>query len=49
MLSCPALLSRVGDFTRFVLVGDPDQLPPVGPGSPLHAAIESGLIPRVGE
>eukprot|EP00877_Chromochloris_zofingiensis_P015019 jgi/Chrzof1/9771/Cz04g15060.t1 len=32
---------------QLVLVGDPDQLPPVGPGAPLRAAIDSGIVPMV--
>jgi exodeoxyribonuclease V alpha subunit len=31
--------------TRFVLVGDPNQLPSVGPGNVLHDLIESGAVP----
>jgi ATP-dependent exoDNAse (exonuclease V) alpha subunit len=33
--------------TQLVIVGDPDQLPPVGPGAPLRAAIDAGLLPLV--
>lgn len=33
--------------TQLVLVGDPDQLPPVGPGQVLRAAIQCGYIPVV--
>jgi exodeoxyribonuclease V alpha subunit len=39
LLSSPllsALLRRIGRKTRVVLVGDGNQLPPVGPGSPLQ-------------
>jgi len=32
---------------RIVLVGDADQLPPVGPGLVLRAAIEAGRVPVV--
>lgn len=31
--------------TRLVLVGDPDQLPSVGPGNVLHDLIASGVVP----
>ena len=33
--------------TRIVLVGDADQLPPVGPGLVLRAAIAAGRVPVV--
>ena len=39
------LLSRIGDDTVVVLVGDSDQLPSVNAGNVLHELIESGLIP----
>lgn len=41
-----ALLSAV-DFrrTRLILIGDADQLPPVGPGRPFADLVESGLVP----
>ena len=32
---------------RLVLVGDPDQLPPVGPGSPFSDMLRSGALPAV--
>lgn len=32
---------------RVVLVGDPNQLPPVGPGAPFEDAIRSGKMPNV--
>lgn len=32
---------------RLVMVGDPDQLPPVGPGAVLRAAIKSHVVPVV--
>jgi exodeoxyribonuclease V alpha subunit len=31
--------------TRAILVGDPNQLPSVGPGNVLHDLIESGVVP----
>jgi exodeoxyribonuclease V alpha subunit len=40
-----ALLSAIPDGCRFVLVGDADQLPSVGPGRILGDIISSGQIP----
>ncbi len=41
------LLSAIRPGTRLVLVGDPDQLPPVGPGSPFRDMLRSNLLPSV--
>lgn len=40
-----ALLAAVPDDSALLLVGDPDQLPSVGPGRVLADLIESGCIP----
>ena len=42
-----ALLAAVRDDCRLILVGDPDQLPSVGPGSLLDHLLRSGRIPSV--
>jgi exodeoxyribonuclease V alpha subunit len=42
-----ALLGAVGPRTHVLLVGDVDQLAPVGPGRVLDDLIESGLVPTV--
>lgn len=42
-----ALLSALPIGCRFVMVGDSDQLPPVGAGNVLHDLIDSGLLPVV--
>ena len=42
-----ALLDALGDDCRLVLVGDPDQLPSVGPGSLFADLIRSGVVPTV--
>jgi exodeoxyribonuclease V alpha subunit len=50
MLSLPlaeALLGAVGPRTHVLLVGDVDQLAPVGPGRVLDDLIESGRLPVV--
>ncbi|MCO5315265.1 MAG: ATP-dependent RecD-like DNA helicase [Solirubrobacterales bacterium] len=39
------LLGGVGIDTHIVLVGDADQLPPVGAGKPFSDLLESGLVP----
>lgn len=39
------LLKAIQPPTRLVFVGDPDQLPSVGPGNVLHDLIESGCMP----
>lgn len=39
------LLTRIGDYTSLILVGDSDQLPSVGPGSILAELIRSELVP----
>ncbi|KIY99672.1 exodeoxyribonuclease V alpha subunit [Monoraphidium neglectum] len=39
------LVAALRRGARLVLVGDPDQLPPVSPGTPFLAAIRSGLLP----
>lgn len=42
-----SLLKAIPEKCRLVLVGDPDQLPPVGPGFPLSDMLRSGAIPAV--
>ena len=41
------LLQAIGPETSLVLVGDPNQLPSVGPGRIFNDLIESGLAPNV--
>lgn len=41
------LLSALKEGARLILVGDIDQLPPVGPGAPLKNLIEWGEVPTV--
>jgi exodeoxyribonuclease V alpha subunit len=41
------LFRAVPDEMQVILVGDPDQLPSVGPGNVLQDMIRSGLLPRV--
>jgi len=40
-------LQAVPSSARLILVGDPDQLPPVGPGFPFNDMIRSGRLSRV--
>ena len=50
MLDLPAayrLIRHLPEAYRFVLVGDPHQLPPVGPGLLLHELAHQDGIPRV--
>ena len=42
-----ALLEAIPQNCRLILVGDPDQLPPVGPGFPFRDMLRSGCIPAV--
>ncbi len=42
-----ALLAALRSDCRLVLVGDPDQLPSVGPGSVLSDLLRSGVVPTV--
>lgn len=42
-----ALLAAIKPTSRLVLVGDADQLPPVGPGSPFSDIIRSGTVPGI--
>ena len=41
------LLLAVPPRARLILVGDPDQLPPVGPGFPFNDMLRSGALPSV--
>ncbi len=41
------LLKALNPGTRLILVGDPDQLPSVGPGQVLADLVTSGVIPRM--
>ena len=41
------LLQAIPDGKRLILVGDPDQLPPVGPGFPFGDMLRSGMLPTV--
>ena len=42
-----SLLQAVPGDKRLILVGDPDQLPPVGPGFPFGDMLRSGALPSV--
>ena len=42
-----SLLQAVPQGKRLILVGDPDQLPPVGPGFPFSDMLRSGQLPMV--
>ena len=42
-----SLLKAVPEKTRLVLVGDPDQLSPVGPGCPFSDMLRSGMLHAV--
>jgi len=42
-----SLLLAVPQGKRLILVGDPDQLPPVGPGFPFSDMLRSGQLPAV--
>jgi exodeoxyribonuclease V alpha subunit len=43
-----ALLRALPPHCQLVLIGDPNQLPPVGPGSVLQDMLASRIFPRVG-
>ena len=42
-----SLLQAVPESCRLILVGDPDQLPPVGPGFPFGDMLRSNMLPSV--
>ena len=42
-----SLLQAVPEGARLILVGDPDQLPPVGPGFPFSDMLRSNQLPTV--
>ena len=42
-----SLLQAIPEGKRLILVGDPDQLPPVGPGFPFNDMLRSGQLPTV--
>ena len=42
-----SLLQAVPTTARLILVGDPDQLPPVGPGFPFSDMLRSNMLPSV--
>ena len=42
-----SLLNALRDTCRIILVGDADQLPPVGPGSPFKCLLASGVVPTL--
>ncbi len=41
------LLRAIPQGKRLIFVGDPDQLPPVGPGFPFGDCLRSGMLPAV--
>lgn len=47
ILLMSALLKALPKKARLILIGDADQLPPVGPGSVFSAMIKSGVFPTV--
>ena len=42
-----SLLLAIPKSARLIMVGDPDQLPPVGPGFPFGDCLRSGVLPSV--
>ena len=42
-----SLMRAIPRGKRLILVGDPDQLPPVGPGFPFNDMLRSGVLPTV--
>ena len=44
VLLMDSLLRAIPEKARIILVGDPDQLPPVGPGSPFADCLASGCL-----
>jgi len=42
-----SLLQAIPQRRRLIFVGDPDQLPPVGPGYPFSDMLRSGILPTV--
>ncbi len=42
-----SLLQAIPGHARLILVGDPEQLPPVGPGFPFRDMLRSGVLPAV--
>jgi len=42
-----SLLRAIPEGKRLILVGDPDQLPPVGPGAPFSDCLRSGALPGI--
>ncbi len=42
-----SLLQAIPGGKRLILVGDPDQLPPVGPGFPFNDMLRSNMLPTV--
>lgn len=47
VLLLSSLLKAIPTGKRLILVGDPDQLPPVGPGFPLNDMLRSEALPTV--
>ncbi len=47
LISFSAAMRFVGENTKIVLIGDPHQLPPVGPGLILHCLTDIPLVPHV--
>ena len=47
ILLLSSLLRAIPQNARVILVGDPDQLPPVGPGFPFSDMLRSGILPTV--
>ena len=41
------LFQAIRPGTRMIFVGDPDQLPPVGPGFPFSDMLRSGVLPAI--
>ena len=42
-----SLMQALPEKCRLILVGDPDQLPPVGPGFPLNDILRSNMLPSI--